>query len=54
VQVTDPRLVAGPHAPATSTPPRSPGSASCTHLNDTLRSLADLGALLRDTASVLR
>jgi hypothetical protein len=30
------------------------GTASCTHLNDTLRSLADLGALLGDTASVLR
>jgi Protein of unknown function (DUF2889) len=118
--VTGPPLVAGPHAPATATPPRPPGSvrrttsidtahpdcpngdlvvdargrdlrtdpdgvdregllgegtdfddlrlrvrrelvgtASCTHLNDTLRSLADLGALLpsagvTDTETIIR
>jgi hypothetical protein len=48
VQVTGPPLVAGPHAPATSTPPRSPGSVRRTTSIDTLRPDGPHGALVVD------
>jgi Protein of unknown function (DUF2889) len=48
VQVSGPPLVAGPHAPATSTPPRSPGSVRRTTSIDTLRPDGPHGALVVD------
>ncbi|HET6665385.1 MAG TPA: DUF2889 domain-containing protein [Acidimicrobiales bacterium] len=48
VQVTGPPLVAGPHAPATSTPPRSPGSVRRTTSIDTVRPDGPHGALVVD------
>jgi hypothetical protein len=48
VRVTGPPLVAGPHAPATSTPPRSPGSVRRTTSIDTVRPGGPLGALVVD------
>jgi hypothetical protein len=48
VQVTGPPLVAGPHAPARSTPPRSPGSVRRTTSIDTVRPDGPHGALVVD------
>jgi Protein of unknown function (DUF2889) len=48
VRVTGPPLVAGPHAPATSTPPRSPGSVRRTTSIDTVRPDGPHGALVVD------
>jgi len=48
VRVTGLPLVAGPHAPATSTPPRSPGSVRRTTSIDTVRPDGPHGALVVD------
>jgi hypothetical protein len=46
--VTGPPLVAGPHAPATSTPPRPPGSVRRTTSIDTVRPEGPRGTLVVD------
>jgi hypothetical protein len=46
--MTGPPLVAGPHAPATATPPRSPGSVRRTTSIDTVRPAGPDGALVVD------
>jgi hypothetical protein len=46
--VTGPLLVAGPHAPATSTPPRRPGSVRRTTSIDTVRPEGPRGTLVVD------
>ena len=46
--MTGPPLVAGPHAPARSTPPRSPGSVRRTTSIDTVRPDGPDGALVVD------
>ena len=46
--MTGPPLVAGPHAPATSTPPRPPGSVRRTTSIDTVRPDGPQGALVVD------